>query len=57
MSTSRNIGLIQQPPNLHLYKRNPTEEREVPIPSQDRLAAYRERWYQDPLELEKMTAQ
>ena len=32
-------------------ERNPTEEREVPIPSQDGLAAYRERWYQNPLML------
>ena len=32
--------------------RNPTEEREVTIPSQDGLAAYRERWYQNPLKLE-----
>ena len=38
-------------------ERNPTEEREVPIPSQDGLAAYRERWYQDPLKMENMTVQ
>ena len=38
-------------------ERNPTEEREVPIPSWDGLAAYRERWYQNPLQLEKTTAQ
>ena len=37
-------------------ERNPTEEREVPIPSWDGLAAYRERWYQNPLKLEKTTA-
>ena len=36
---------------------NTTEEREVPIPSQDGLAAYRERGYQNPLELEETTAQ
>ena len=38
-------------------ERNPTEERDVPIPSWDGLAAYRERWYQNPLELEKTTVQ
>ena len=35
---------------------NPTEEREVRIQSQDGLAAYRERCFQNPLELEKTTA-
>ena len=39
-------------------KRNPTEDREVLLPSQDGLAAFRERWYQDPLRIqEKMTVQ
>ena len=37
--------------------RNPTARREVPISSQDGLAAYQERWYQDPLEQMKNTAQ
>ena len=37
--------------------RNPTVKREVLISPQDRLAAYQERWYQDPLEQMKNTGQ